>query len=71
MEFGVMNPDKNACGGGNRETHRLSGELMNTSLPPGSGSPVEMIKDRWHRGRRVEPRERKIKGFRQSSEIWI
>lgn len=46
MEFGVMNPDKKGCGGGNRGTHRLSGELMNTSLPRGSGGSHEEIKGR-------------------------
>lgn len=71
IDSGVMNPDKKECGGGNRGAHRLSGELMNTSLPRGSGSSYEEIKDRRHLGRRVEPREQKGKDFRWSSGIRI
>lgn len=69
MEFGVMNPDKNKCRGGNKGTHRLSGELMNTSLPPGSGSSHEEIKDRQHLGRKVGALRAEGKDFRQSSGI--
>lgn len=67
MEFGVVNPDKNECGGGNRGTHRLSGELMNTSLPHGSSH--EEIKDRQHLGRKVGALRAEAKDFRQSSGI--
>lgn len=44
MEFGVVNLDKNECGGGNRGIYRLFGELMNIFFF--CGSFYEEIKDR-------------------------
>lgn len=60
MEFGVMNPDKNEGGGGNRGAHRLSGELMDISSL-GTGRSGQMASGQEDGAQRAEDKDLRLR----------